>query len=315
MSANFDTLGEHWTTIHGLSIHYWEGGAGEKTILLIHGGGSDHALFSWKYALPALSRSFHVFAPDLPGYGLSDSPANWEWVGVTPNSIPVMNLPRKAIFSPPLSPENPFPFHIHFVAQFLKVIGITKVSLVGISMGGGIALGAALAYPDMVERLVLVDSYGLTGKMIGGILTYRLSRMTGAGESVRRLLQRSRTLVRWGLRSMVYRPSAEIYGELVDDAWQALRQKEKHPAWMAFQLSEVTPGGYRSDFSPFLPQLPIPTLLIHGEKDRLIPLSVARKAQQRLPHGKLWVVPRCGHLPPREKPEMFVQTVRDFLWE
>ncbi len=313
MKTDSNALGEHIITIKGVQTHFWAGGTGERTVVLIHGGGSDHALFSWKYTLSALVQHFRVIAPDLPGYGKSGLPPSWKLTGETARVTRQCLIPKNDSVKTTEFPESPFLYHIHFIPEFLKSLGIQRVSLVGNSMGGGIALGVALAYSHLIEQLVLVDSYGLTRKMPGGRLTYLLSRVPLFNGFIRWLLLHFRTLVGWGLHGLVYRPSRQLFGELIDDACEVLRQKAQHPAWLAFQQAEITPLGYRSDFSPLLPKLEISTLLIHGEKDRLIPLSVARRAHQRIPHCTLVMMPRCGHLPSREKPREFIQVVTDFL--
>lgn len=299
--------------VSGIKTHFREGGAGEQTVVLIHGGGSDHALFSWKYTLPALAEHFRVIAPDLPGYGKSDLPPSWKITEEAARVTRQYLMPKNTSLKTTGSPESPFLYHIHFIREFLTSLAIERASLVGISMGGGIALGAALAYPGMVERLMLVDSYGLSGKSIAPRLTYFLSRVTPATNALRWMLQHSRSLVRLGLRWITYQPSEKILWELTEDGYRALRMVGKHPAWMEFQKTEITPHGFRSDFSPRLPDLKIPTMIVHGKNDRLISLSVARNAHRRIPDCQLAVFDKCGHLPPREKPGEFVQEVAEFL--
>ncbi|NUQ43124.1 MAG: alpha/beta fold hydrolase [Calditrichaceae bacterium] len=207
---------------------------------------------------------------------------------------------------------NPFRFHIHFIEALLDALELEKVSLVGISMGGGISLGFALANPQRVRKLVLVSSYGLGREMFGGKGAYLFPRVPLLYEIVRRSAQRSRRLVRLGMSKLVS-GAAALTGEMLEDAWQSLRSSGVHHTWKAFLQSELTFTGYRTHFGAHLQRLSIPTLIVHGDKDRLIPLRLAEQAARQIPGARLHIFKNCGHLPPREKPGEFNEVLGQFL--
>src|SRR5712671_1937110 len=123
--------------IFGQKIHYLEAGSG-PTVILLHGLGGDGS--NWAATIPALSKSFHVFAPDQIGFGASDKPlANY----------------RVSML-------------VDFLDSFCKKLAITKATAVGNSLGGWTAMAFTLAHPDKVERMVLVDSAGFSFEHLGG---------------------------------------------------------------------------------------------------------------------------------------------------
>lgn len=287
----------NWVDVAGMQIYYRSAGDTGPFLLLIHGGGSDHSGFAWKYAIRAFSNDFRVIAVDLPGYGKSQQP-NWHFAET---DGPANSAGR-----------NPFLFHINFINDFLAALKINKAHLLGISMGGGIVLGFSLKHPERVEKLILVNSYGLGNHVIGGIFTYVVTRPTSASNFIRFALRISRSLVKAGLRWSVY-DRDKITDELIDDAWLAIRQTKTHPTWRDFQKHEITFTGFRTTFLAELPKLKIPTLIIHSRNDQLIPAKYSKRAADRIPNVELCILENMGHLVPRESRETFHETVFDFL--
>ncbi|WP_435154238.1 alpha/beta fold hydrolase [Haladaptatus sp. DFWS20] len=265
----------------GLEICYLTAGDPENPpVVLLHGGGLDSAGLSWKHTIEPLADRFRVIAPDLPGYGRSDSP------------------------DAPVSME----YYVSVLGRFLDTVAIDTTALVGISMGGGVALGFTLDHLDRVSKLVLVDSYGLGGKVPGGSLGYLFTRL-GLTGLVFALLRRSRSATAFSLRSVTAGKPDE---ELVSEAFAELR-RHGGTAWEALQQSEVTPAGLRTNYVGKLPDLEVQTLLVHGERDPVVPVSWAVRAGSLIPDAVVRIMPNCGHMPPREKPDQFEALVQSFL--
>ncbi len=259
----------------------------DDPVLFIHGAGSDHSLFSWKKCLPVVAQTRGVISPDLPGYGDSPWPAQ-----------------------PPAG--SPLKFYREVLLELLDDLGLEQVSLVGVSMGGAIALSIALDNPGRVDKLVLVSSYGLSRRMPRTFLAAGLFTLPGVQPCLRGLVRRCRGLVQLGMRYLV-EPPARGDQELIDDAWETVRRRKEHPAWEAFLKNEITRSGYRTSFEDRLEELRPPTLLINGDRDRLIPLIAAQQAAEQIPKSRLLIYRDCGHLPPREFPEQFNQDLLAFL--
>ncbi|SEO86976.1 Pimeloyl-ACP methyl ester carboxylesterase [Halogranum amylolyticum] len=262
-------------------VFYHVAGDGPPVVLL-HGGGWDAAALSWRETVPALAETHTVYAPDLPGYGGSD---------------PLGETPTTSSYGA-------------FVVDFLDAIGVDAAALVGLSLGGSVALDVALSRPERVSRLVLVDSYGLGGTVPGGSLGALFVRIPRMAEAIEGLLARHRRLTALGVRGIVH--PVNLTPELVDDVWAVARDHDGR-AWRAFQRNEVGFGGLRTNYVDRLPDLSVPTLLVHGEQDALVPADWTVRAGTLIPDAEVRILPQCGHWPPRERPDRFTELVGGFL--
>lgn len=271
--------------VDGLRVRCLAAGKGAAPpVLLLHGGGFDCAGFSYRDAIGPLSRLRPVIAFDWPGYGGSDAP----------------NL------------RCDLAYYAHFLSRLMDSLGIQRAVLVGLSMGGGAALSLALRSPERVEKLVLVASYGLGRDVPYGRLGYCLVHAPFATDLVYALLRRSRRALSSGLHSIVWDPRV-VGDELVEEARGLLDQPTSGRAFRSFRKSEVGWGGLRTDLSDRLGGVAAPTLLVHGDRDRLVPVEWARRAHELLSDSELRVLRDCGHWPPREYPGEFNRLVADFL--
>ena len=285
-------------TVNSLDVFYRTAGKSGPYLLLIHGGGSDHSGFAWKLAIPALAERFRVIALDLPGYGKSDLP---QLLGGADPGAPNAH-----------THENILAYHSEFVKGFLDALGIAKIHLLGFSMGGGISIRFALKHPQYIDKLILLNAYGLGEEVIGGIFSYLVTRVDPVWLGLRWLFRKYMSLVRMGLRWSVYDP-ATLSDDLVRDAWKSIRASRLHPAWRVFQHQEITLRGFRTVYADRLSELSCPVLYIHSENDRLIPVKYARRAHQLTPTAHLFIAGKAGHLLPREHPELFHRVVMDYL--
>mgnify|MGYP000194578579 CR=1 FL=1 len=259
-------------------LRYLTGGSGPP-LLFLHGIGLDAAAVSWRYALPALAEEYTVYALDLPGHGGSAKP-------------------RRTYTTD---------YYVDTLAAFVDELAIHGASVVGISMGGSVALGHALDGGDP-EKLVLVDSYGL-----GADAYWRQSASVALrvpfADSMLWGTMGSRAAVRTSLRTMA---GTELPDDLVDDVYEAVTPDTMRTL-RSWQRHEFQADGLRTDFSDRLADLDVPTLLVHGTDDPLLPVSWSRRASERLPNGELLAVEGCGHWPPREQPERFNRAVTSFF--
>ena len=261
-----------------VDVRYLAGGEGPPLILL-HGIGLDAATVSWRHAMPVLAEDHTVYALDLPGHGASDKP-------------------RRTYTTE---------YYVDTLSAFIDELEIGGAGLVGISMGGAVALGHALDGGDP-EGLVLVDSYGLgqdaywrSGASVALRVPFADSVLWGSVGS--------RMAVRSSLRGLAGR---SLPDELVDDVHDAVS-----PATMrtmrSWQRHEFQADGLRTDYTERLSDLTTDTLLIHGRDDPLLPVSWSERASGRLPDSELAVIKKCGHWPPRERPAQFNRAVGEFV--
>jgi pimeloyl-ACP methyl ester carboxylesterase len=279
-------MNDLWLTVAGLRLHGFGAGESGSPVLLLHGGGLDSASLSWRLVLPALAQRHRVYAFDWPGYGQSDSSAVTHMLDL----------------------------YDEVLGQLLDALALPTVSLVGLSMGGAAALSFALKSPARVAKLVLVGSYGLQRHAPGGYAAYLFVRMSFLTDWTYALLRRSRTLTHLSLRGIVHDPRT-ITPELEGETFRLVQQPGAGRAFQSFQRHEILPDGLRSVFVERLAELHMPTLIVHGAHETLVPVAEAQDAARRLPNGRLEIFPNSAHWPPREEPERFVQTVLAFLAE
>ncbi len=275
---------DFWIKIENTNIHLYTAGEEGDTIVLLHGGGTDSAWLSWQPVILALSTRFRVIAPDLPGYGKSDTPRV----------------------------EYTLDYYINTVKGLLDHLAEERVTLVGVSMGGGISIGFTLSYPQRVDRLVPVDSYGIQRHYPGGVWGYYLVRMEWLNRFSWWLLGRSKALTRASLQQIFYDPNA-LSETLVNEVYEEIRRPQAGKAFRSFQRHEALRDRLRTNYLDRLGEIQAETLFIHGEQDRLVPLECAREAHANLPGSRLEILPACGHWPQREKPDEFNRILLDFL--
>jgi pimeloyl-ACP methyl ester carboxylesterase len=266
-----------------IKTHYLEAGVGDQVVVLVHGGGLDNARLSWELLMPELSNAVRVIAPDLPGYGQSDKP--------------------DVLYD--------LSFYGKFFPEFIDALGIKQTALVGISMGGAISLGYSIHRPDRVSKLVLVDSYGLQRKTPFHKLSYLFVNIPG----VRALTYwsiKSRPMISYSLKMILKRPGS-VTDELVEKVFQQLLIPGVTRAFSDFQNAELTWDGLKTVYMDRLGEIMAKTLIIHGEKDTLVPLEASREAHGLIQGSEFKIMAGCGHWPQRDNPEEFNQVVREFL--
>lgn len=257
----------------GLRTNYLEDGDGPPVVLLHGSGPGVTAYANWRLTIPSLAQRFRVVAPDLMGFGFTERPAD--------NAYDVGRWTTQ-------------------VVDLLDALGLEKVSLVGNSFGGGIALRVATQHPDRVDRLVLMGSVGVPFPITQGlddVWGYEPSL-----ESMRALLDvfaYSRELVTDELAEVRYKASIEPgFQESFSAMFPAPRQR-----WVDAMV--VPEEAIRS--------LPHETLVVHGREDQVIPLSNAYRLLELVPKAQLHVFGRCGHWTQIEWAEDFNRLVGDFL--
>lgn len=252
------------------------------TFLLVHGyGGSS---FSWREWVPELGRRGHVVLVDLKGFGKAPRPADGRY-----------------------APAD----HVALLERLLRERDLRNVTLVGHSMGGGLILLLTLALLDASEddrlrRLCVVSGAAYRQRLPPFVTLARHPRFAG---SLLRILG-PRVVVGQALRTMVYDPGT-ITGSQIRGYAAPLRQPGTLEAFLATALSILPPDLDR--ISARYPEIGLPTLLLWGRHDPAVPLWVGRRLHEALPASDLYIVERCGHLPPEEAPRESLAALVSFL--
>jgi pimeloyl-ACP methyl ester carboxylesterase len=293
VANQFPSFESRTVTIDGVNLHYLCGGSGPP-LVLVHGLGSSAAV-EFYYNLEPLAADHRVFAVDLPGFGRSDKPVL----------------------------EYTIELFVKAVNDLMASEGVERAAVIGVSMGGRVALGLALESPEKVERLVLVDALGVGTPR--RVLAYRILLTRGLGEltlrgTARALRQMNPATIRrfWGW--YLQRPNR------VNTLWSDERIANHGtllatPEYRAAYLSALRSiSGMRQlrdgvAVEDRLPELRMPTLLIWGRHDHIFPASHAEAARNRIPNGRVEIFDDSGHTPQMEEPDRFNRLVLDFLRE
>jgi len=256
--------------LYGQKIHYLEAGDGPAVILL-HGLGGDAA--NWAQTIPALAKSFHVYAPDQIGFGDSAKPMINYRVGTL----------------------------VDFLDAFCKKLQIAKASIVGNSLGGWTAMSFVLAHPDKVDRMVLVDSAGYSLEHAGGAKPTR-EVLEGLNPST---LEGTKNLmgVIIANKAMVTDQFAAVFfaahlskgdGYTIDRFIDSILRNE-----------DVVDGK--------LDAIKAPTLIVWGREDALVPLATGLSLAKDIAGSHTVILDRCGHVPQLECAAPFNAALLKFL--
>ena len=256
--------------VFGQKINYIETGSGPNVILL-HGLGDD--LSVWEQTVPSLSSKYRVWVMDQIGFGQSDKP--------------LINY-RVSVL-------------VEFLNAFCKKLGIEKATLVGNSLGGWVAAAFALAYPDKVEKLVLVGAAGYWPKYRG---VQDLSRQQLTRLSVSTLAAYRETL-KW-----MFHNEAILTDAFVEQAYAA--QLKRNDGYTINQFIEsILRGEDRLDGKT--KQIKTQTLVVWGREDEPLPLVIGEAFAGEIPNAQKAIIDRCGHIPQMECAVEFNAALLKFL--
>jgi pimeloyl-ACP methyl ester carboxylesterase len=277
-----DVLERQTIELHGHPVSYRMAGDG-PLLILIHGITSSSR--TWERVLPALAQHFTVLAPDLLGHGESAKPRGDYSLGAYASGI----------------------------RDLMVALGHPRATVVGHSLGGGIAMQLAYQFPERVERLALVSSGGL-GHEVGAVL--RAATLPGANLVLPLITSRvpRDALLGMGhlLRHAGLRTRADVRGTAF--GLTSLSDPEARRAFVHTARSILDHSGQRvSALDRLYLAEGMPTLIIWGDRDPMIPLKHGLAAHESIPHSRLEIFPDSGHYPFNEDPARFVAVLRDFL--
>jgi len=270
----------HTVLVHDQRIAYLDVGAG-LPVILIHGFGGS--MWQWEQQQHALSQHLRVLTLDLPGAGLSDKPE----IDYRPDQM------------------------LDFFVGFMDAVKIQQATLVGNSMGAGLAIGMALAHPTRVAKLVLID----------GLPQHVMEKLTSP--SVRRALETSAPswLVSFGnmlfgglmiesvLREIVYDP-ALLTPAVIE---RSNRNRQRPGLIKPIMTVRENLLLWESGFATRVGEITHSTLVIWGEEDRVFPIAVGDELHQTIKGSRFIRIPKAGHIPQWERPDLVNQELITFI--
>ncbi len=268
--------------VNGLQVHHKTAGSGTPVFLLLHGFGAS--VFSWREVMEPLGDVGTVVAFDRPAFGLTERPLSWE----------------KG--SNPYTPEA----QVTLAIGLMDELGISQAILVGNSAGGTVAVNTALAHPERVQALVLVDAAIYEGGGAPGWIRPLLN--TPQLDHLGPLLSRQ-IAVRGDafLESAWHDPS-----KITPDARAGYRKPLQVENWDR-ALWELTKASRQSGLADRVEDVTLPSLVISGDDDRIVPVTSSIRLADELPNAELTIIPDCGHVPHEECSEPFLEAVIEFV--
>jgi pimeloyl-ACP methyl ester carboxylesterase len=276
----FQELDEQQVVVCGVPTRFLVAGEGRPMVLLHADGDNRH---DWWWVLEGLATQYRVYAPDFPGFGGTATP-----------------------------PDCSLEFFERFACEFINTLQLGACIVVGSSLGGLVALQLALRTPDRVSALCLVGSAGL-----GSEVNFALRQLTvpGAGEAA---IWWGQTTIGAAQRLLVRLPLLFADPTRVPQSWLAEQYRlAQLPGFLettvAALRAQVGPRGQKHILMDDLRKLSVPTLVVWGECDLIVPVCQAQQAVRLLSCGRLEIIPHAGHLPHVEAPENFVAALSVFL--
>ncbi|QMU77072.1 alpha/beta hydrolase [Streptacidiphilus sp. PB12-B1b] len=276
-----DDVDLHYRVLHGYRRAYRIAGSG-PALVLIHGIGDSSA--TWARLIPALARHHTVIAPDLLGHGASDKPRADYSVAAYANGL----------------------------RDLLSVLGVDQATLVGHSFGGGVAMQFAYQYPERTERLVLVSTGGVGTEVTPAL---RAASLPGAD-----LLLSALKLPTMRLQTHVFVQAMSLLGtDLGQDAPDLMNLVDALPdatSRNAFVRTLRAVVDWHGQVVSMLDRCyllhDVPTLLVWGSRDSVLPVGHAHAAHAALPDSRLEIFEGAGHFPFHADPGRFLALVEDF---
>ncbi|HET7530747.1 MAG TPA: alpha/beta fold hydrolase [Mycobacteriales bacterium] len=263
--------------VHGREVAYERAGSG-PAIVLVHGIAGDAS--EWSPVIQRLADTFDVVAPDLPGHGASGR----------------------------LRGDHSIGAFACWLRDLLEAIDVERATFVGHSLGGGVVMQFAYQFPQYVERMVLVSSGGL-GREVSPLI--RAAALPGA-ELVLGLVGGAAKAAGPALTAVGMDKKSER-GELVHRI-AGLTHSDRRAAFVRAVRAVASPGGQRVNAADRLYlAADVPTLVVWGARDRIIPVEHAHATAAAVPGSRLEIFDDSGHFPHADDPDRFTSLVQEFV--
>ncbi|MEC8419057.1 MAG: alpha/beta hydrolase [Pseudomonadota bacterium] len=266
--------------VNGLRVHVSDEGANNSAvpIVLIHGTGAS--LHTWDGWVSELKNERRVIRFDLPGFGLTGP-----------------------------EPDNNYTIeqYTNYVVRILDSLGVSEAIIAGNSLGGYIAWATAVRYPNRVSKLVLVDASGYPYEAESVPIAFKLSQNKLAKLLLKNFIPKF--VIRSSVENVFGNPA--LVTDYLVDRYYELTLREGNRAAIKERFVQTQPGELRKS----LPKLTIPTLILWGAKDKLIPLKLGKRFEKDIPNSSLIIFDELGHVPHEEAPQITVSPVLDFINE
>lgn len=264
--------------VEGMQVHLRDEGRRDDAVPVVLLHGTSASLHTWEGWLPALKSEHRVISLDLPGFGLTGPMADGDY-----------HMSR----------------YVQFLTAVLDRLGVQKAVLVGNSFGGRLAWEMAVAHPGRVEKLVLVDAAGYPTPSVSMPIGFRIAQIPVLNKVMEVTLPRS--MVESSVRNVYGNPD-KVSSELVDRYYDLTLRAGNRAALVERFRQAPSGDGFKA-----IATLTLPTLILWGGSDRLIPPDNAEHFHRDIAGSQLVVLPGLGHVPHEEDPAATVAVVQRFI--
>ena len=270
------------------AIAAYKKGTGTKNVLLLHGAGCDSTMLSWKEVFDRFTDDCSVYAFDFLGYGSSDKADD-------------------------LVGDQYYDTHIACVKIVADYYGLSDFVLAGLSMGGAVAIGFALKYPEKIKALIPVDTWGVSEKMPFHRFSYWYVNHTDLTLMQYRWCAKLRWAARWSIAYALIGNKKRITESLVDEVMEACAGDMAGKSMLNYQRSSADKDRAKPYYPGRLRELKMPVVYIIGEKDPLVPLEDIYRAAKETPGSRVYVFRGCKHWSCKERPGKFCKIVESYF--
>lgn len=267
-----------FVTISGMQVHLRDEGPREDPVPLVLLHGTSSSLHTWDGWTRVLGRHRRVIRYDMPGFGLT---------GPAPDG------------------DYSLDSYVRAFMAVLDKLGVEECVAAGNSLGGEVAWAAAVTHPQRVQRLILVDAAGYDFRPVSVPIGFRLARLPILGRFLTYILPRS--VIASSVRE-VYGDPSRVTPELVDRYYDLTTRAGNRQALIE-RLRQLAPG----TLARRIPELRLPTLILWGGRDRLIPPQYGRRFHAEIAGSQLVEFAQLGHVPHEEDPVATAAAVESFL--
>jgi 2-hydroxy-6-oxonona-2,4-dienedioate hydrolase len=260
-------MDEKFVTINRNKIRYLEDGKSDQNLILLHGLGGYAE--RWSNVIPFLAKKFHLYAPDMIGYGQSDKP------------------------TADYTPE----YFAKYIFDFMESLGIKNTFMVGTSLGGQVVIECASTQSSIIKKIVLISPAGIMRKSTPVLDAYTMAALYPTKEAIKNAYQ-----MMVGEGKQVSEISIERF----------LNNMSRPNAKMVF-LSTLLGLKNAPDIFEKLERISVPTLLIWGKEDKLIPFEYSKQFVSSINNCKFIPMDGCGHSPYVEDPEKLAELMVEFF--
>lgn len=279
LKAKYAQGSSTFITVNGLEVHYRDEGIMTDSIpiILIHGTGSSlHTYDNWSDRLVTKHR---VIRMDLPAYGLTGP------------------FPHK---------KYTIPDYVKFINDFLFTLDIKKCIIAGNSFGGEIAWNYTYAHPEIIEKLILINSAGYPNDPKSAVpMAFKLARTPIIGGLTTYITPRF--IIKSSIENL-YADKSKVNNDLVDRYFELSLRPGNRRAFVDRIRTTSKNKSYKN-----IKSIRHKTLLLWGQEDKLFPISIANRFQEDLPNATLVILKDIGHMPMEESPEQSLEPVLAFL--